>query len=183
MEERLQRVLENLADAVAERLAAGHRLLQRDLDALLSSAAAPNSETHETDPTGILAFHSRVRVHHQPPSRKNAPTTIQAGTIANDLLALRSLPSDGQRRVLVYFTDHDMAGYLSNPNNGLHRLYDLKPGKAYLLPARILEARPKSFTKKLTNPVIDVRIRSLLKRDYHGGYGLRAWEVLGADSD
>ena len=83
---------------------------------------------------------------------------------------------------MIYFTDEIMAGYLSNPGNGLKRLYELNPGGAYLLTGELLKSRKPSFTGRLKRPLVDVHVRGLVRRDYPGGYGLRMWEVVSRDA-
>lgn len=118
-----------------------------------------------------------ARAHLRPRSGVNSPRTQHAGDIANDLLIITAQPHDDGLRVYVYFTDEEMAGYLDNPDNGLHRLVGLRAGESCLVTSGFLKSREPTFLKRLKAPIADVHMTSELKKDHAGGHALRVWQV------
>lgn len=185
MDESLLRALDAFADAIGERVASRNVPADySELHQILTSVdwASPSVEEGAAAdaPTSVRI---RGRLHHRPPGGSNAPRTQHAGDIVADLLLLAEVPDDDALYLFVYFTDDEMAGYLSNADNRMHRLYDLPRGERYLLEEMFFADRADSFTKRLKGRSGPVRLISLLRRDYPGGYGLRVWQVLHEGQD
>jgi hypothetical protein len=63
------------------------------------------------------------------PSRHNQPRPQKPGQMLKDLFRLAQITSLGPTQaVFVYFTSSEMAGYFSNPANGLDGLFKLNVG-------------------------------------------------------
>ena len=61
------------------------------------------------------------------PSGKNAPLTQKAGQIIKDMFRLAKIDTTLKAEtVFVYLATREMAGYFSNPNNGLADLFGLQ---------------------------------------------------------
>lgn len=180
MEEPLLRVLARFADEVGRRLETGAVPTRGELGDILGAAqSAEASEVREDEPgADQREYRGEIRVHRRPPGGRNAPVTQHAGDLGNELLSLQRLADQGFRCVTVYLTDEVMAGYLSNPGNGLKRLYDLRPGDACLVTREFLGGRAQSFRGRLKGTLQDIHVRGLVRRDYPRGYGLRVWEIV-----
>lgn len=183
MDDSLLKILDEFAQQVGETIAAGRAPAEyHELSKMLESVSQemPGDQGEMGGKAPALV---RVRgcVHRRPPNG-TAPRTQHAGDLVNDLLVLSHQPDDGSIGLCIYFTDDEMAGYLGNPANGLHRLYDLRRGETHLLEATFFRDRPRSFTDRLRVPVGPVRLVHLLRRDYPGGYGLRVWQVLSSST-
>jgi hypothetical protein len=185
MEAPLLSALTRFADEVGRRLETGGAPTKSELGDILAAARSVEAGDDHEDPEPVAderQYLGEVRVHRRPPGGRNAPVTQHAGDLANDLLSLQRLADRGFGCLMIYFTDEIMAGYLSSPGNGLNRLYDLKPSEAYLVTKEFLGRRAKSFRDRLKDPLLDVHVRGLVRRDYPRGYALRLWEVVARDA-
>ena len=183
MDDSLLKILDELAEQVGQTIAAGETLAH--YNELSETLAAVSQEfpgdQREMGPRPPVDVRVRGCVHRRPPNG-TAPRTQHAGDLVNDLLVLSHQPDDGSIGLCIYLADDEMAGYMGNPANGLHRLYDLKRGEEHLLQATFFDDRPPSFTQRLKVPVGPVRLVSLLHRDYPGGHGLRVWQVMSSSA-
>jgi hypothetical protein len=168
--------MEKFARAVGERVAADDAPCESGQLYELLTVSLADSAADGPD-SGRRIMSGRVRLHRRS-SDSDAPWTEQAGDMVNDLLAISQEDDEAAVRALVYFTDGEMAGYLRDPQNGLHRLYDLKPGENYLIGQTFFAARPADFRARLRVKARPVQVISLLRRDYEGRFGLRVWQVL-----
>jgi len=84
----------------------------------------------------------------QIPSGKNLPRPQKAGAVFNDLSRLARIAGRTRMRCLfIYLTDREMAGYLSNPDNGLADFFSLRPGQALKIDGPYILGKSSTFQK------------------------------------
>lgn len=108
----------------------------------------------------------------------NRPRPHQAGAIFNDVGRLASIPpSEATKRILIYVTDHEMAKYMSNPNNGLREFYLLLPGHTLNVGAEFVRTKSRTFQNAITVD-LGATLISLHSEDLAGEHHLRIYEVV-----
>lgn len=114
------------------------------------------------------------------PSGKNSPRTQKAGKIFHDIYRLRMIGSH-MRRVFIYLTGPEMAGYFGNPTNGLARFLLLPPGESLAIDSAFIAGKSATFTASVGNAP-DARIVGLYSRNLPRQHNVRAYEVQSLSS-
>lgn len=84
------------------------------------------------------------------PSGHNQPRTQKAGDIFGTIANLIEAESV-DRRLLVYLTDDEMYRYLTNPANGLDRIFGRTDYQCFGVTKTELARRKKTFTSRMGN--------------------------------
>jgi hypothetical protein len=111
------------------------------------------------------------------PSGRNAPLTQKAGHIVKDLFRLAKIDTAvGAEAVFVYLTTREMAGYFSNPNNGLADLFGLGTRSSLNIDSRYLLSRPETL-RRSAGEVTPCIVTCLCSRELCQGHKLRVFGV------
>jgi hypothetical protein len=111
------------------------------------------------------------------PSGRNAPLTQKAGHIIKDMFRLAKIDTAvGAEAVFVYLTTREMAGYFSNPNNGLADLFGLGTGSSLTIDNRYLLSRPETL-RRSAGDVTPCILTCLCSRELCQAHKLRVFGV------
>jgi hypothetical protein len=111
------------------------------------------------------------------PSGKNAPLTQKAGQVIKDMFRLAKIEATlNAETIFVYLATREMAGYFSNPNNGLADLFELGTGASLRIDSRYLANRPETF-RGAAGEVVPCTITSLCSRELSNAHRLRVFNV------
>ena len=111
------------------------------------------------------------------PSGKNAPLTQKAGQIIKDMFRLAKIDTTLKAEtVFVYLATREMAGYFSNPNNGLADLFGLRTGSSLHIDSRYLANRPETL-RRAAGEVTPCMVMSLCSREFAAAHQLRVFRV------
>jgi hypothetical protein len=116
------------------------------------------------------------------PIGKNAPRTYKAGQMPKDMFRLAKIETVPKAEAfLVYLAAPKMAGYLSNPNNGLADLFGLKTGSSLQIDSGYLAKRPDTL-RRSAGEVIPCTVISLCSRELSNAHQLRVFGIRPADA-
>jgi len=112
------------------------------------------------------------------PSGRNAPRTQKAGKVFHDLYRLGKIEAH-MRRVFVYLTGPEMAGYFGNPTNGLTRFFLLPSGESLAIDSAFMAGKSVTFTASVGEPP-NVLVTGLYSRSLPRLHHVQAHEVKNA---
>lgn len=111
------------------------------------------------------------------PSQKNQPRTQKAGQIIKDLFRLAQIFSPNAiEAVFIYLTSREMAGYLSNPHNGLADLFELELGASLPIDEGYLSGRANTL-QRAAGSVVPCTVDALHSCSLPNEHELRAYGV------
>jgi len=115
------------------------------------------------------------------PGGRNMPLTQKAGHIIRDLFRLAMIDRRlGAQAVLVYLTTREMAGYFTNPNNGLADLFELVAGSTLYIDGQYIAARPESLQHS-AGEAAPCFVTSLYSRELCNAHQLRVYGICPSD--
>jgi hypothetical protein len=109
------------------------------------------------------------------PSGRNSPRTQKAGKVFHDLYRLGKI-EPSFRRVFIYLTGQEMAGYFGNPINGLFRFFMLPSGESLAIDAAFVSGKSATFTASV-GEVPNVSVTGLYAQTLPRLHHVRAYEV------
>ena len=112
------------------------------------------------------------------PSGRNTPRTQKAGKVFHDLYRLGKI-EPRMRRVFVYLTGLEMAGYFGNPTNGLTRFFLLPSGESLAIDSAFMAGKSATFTASV-GEIPNVLVTGLYSRSLPRLHHVRAYEVKNA---
>ncbi len=112
------------------------------------------------------------------PSGKNTPRTQKAGKVFHDLYRLGKIEPH-VRRVFIYLTGPEMAGYFGNPTNGLARFFLLPAGQSLVIDSPFLSGKSATFVAS-TGEIPNVVVTALYGRSLPRLHYVRGYEVKNA---
>jgi hypothetical protein len=131
---------------------------------------------------GGCAYAIEFKYDRPIPSGKNTPVTQKAGHILKDMFRLAEIGTVPKAEgVFVYLATREMAGYFSNPNNGLADLFGLKMGSSLRIDSRYLAARPETL-RRSAGQVIPCTVTSICSRELSNAHQLRIFGISPADA-
>ena len=115
------------------------------------------------------------------PSGRNTPRTQRAGKVFHDLYRLGRIGSP-VRRVFVYLTGPEMAGYFGTPANGLAGFFLLPSGHSLPIDSAFLSGKSATFMASV-GEIPNVIVTALYARSLPRLHYVRGYEVTVTDVD
>ena len=134
-------------------------------------------DTVLVDEQGDPCMALEVKYHRVFPSGANLPRPQLAGMLLHDVARLVRFTPRNAERLLLYVTDHEMAGYLSNPGNGLTWVTGLARGESVVLHENDFNALSETFRKAAGDWPGPVRVTVMQAGDGIVGHLVRLYRV------
>jgi hypothetical protein len=116
------------------------------------------------------------------PSGKNAPLTQKAGQAVKDIFRLAKIDAALKAEaVFVYLAMREMAGYFSNPNNGLADLFRLNTRSSLCIDRGYLANRPDTL-RRSAGEITPCTATSFCSRELSGAHQLRIFGIRPVDA-
>ena len=112
------------------------------------------------------------------PSGKNQPRPQKMGALFADVFRLARISvSFAKNKYLIYFTDGEMAAYLSKTRNEPLGLLQLKPNETIEISQDYGAKLSRAFQKRAGNPGKPCRMMCVCHADFERDYHLRIWQI------
>jgi hypothetical protein len=113
------------------------------------------------------------------PGGTNQPLPQKAGALFHDFVRLLSFRGD-LSRYLIYVTDGELAGYLTNPRNGLASVFELREDGRVSIRADFFSGRSATFRDAMGRWPCDAVVRCLMSRTVLNAHYVRVYRVAPA---
>jgi hypothetical protein len=134
-------------------------------------------DTVLVDADGQPVVAVEVKYHRSNESGANLPRTELAGMLVHDVARLAEFTPPDTQRLLLYVTDGAMAGYYSNPSNGLEWVTGLAEGDTTVVSGGSFEALSSTFRKAVGDWPGPVPITVHQAADSLAGHTIRLFGV------